>query len=206
VDCYYFVAAEALSTTFSTIYLVYPQTVVPLLRNKFFSDFIAKKDEQTLAAYNSVEKTQLKITVHSGELEITARFKNSYKSSQSFKAQQSKQFMTVDVSESAKVEDTTTAPKDVDPYFSTMKNKGKAPQERIPVNFIFQALSDATSYTIEVKSLAEKGQVSGFAQYENINPGEPNHVEITNSQILCIDGHLRDFDEEILITTNSDNK
>jgi hypothetical protein len=52
--CDYFLAAEALTTTFATLFLVYPETVVPLLRNKFFSDYLLKKDDQTLASYNSL--------------------------------------------------------------------------------------------------------------------------------------------------------
>ena len=97
-NCDYFVAAEALETTFATLYLVYPETVVPLLRNKFFSDFIVEKGASTLASYNNIEKTKLQITVHSGELEVTASYKGTYKSTQIFKVMQTEQDMTIDIS------------------------------------------------------------------------------------------------------------
>lgn len=65
-NCDYFVAAKATTSTFATIYLVYPQTVVPLLTDKFFSDYLASTGDQTLASYTRTDKTTLQITVHTG--------------------------------------------------------------------------------------------------------------------------------------------
>jgi hypothetical protein len=184
--CDYFVAVQALSTTFSTLFLVYPETVIPLLKNKFFSDFILSKGQKTLASYNNVEKTKIQLTVHSGSLQITALYKE-FKSSQNFAAKPDIQTMTIDVSSTPPA---PTQPKGADPYFNSMQTSQS--KERIPLNFIFEALSDKTSYTLEIKSLSEKGDMGGYAVYQNILAGEPNHVEISNTKVLCIDGHLRE--------------
>jgi len=99
VNCDYFVAAKATTSTFATIYLVYPQTVVPLLTNKFFSDYLTSVNDQTLASYTRTEKTNLQITVHTGELEVTAVYKDAYRTSQTFKAQAGLQTMQIDITE-----------------------------------------------------------------------------------------------------------
>lgn len=48
--------------------------------------------------------------------------------------------------------------------------------------------------------------MGGYAVYQNILAGEPNHVEISSTKVLCIDGHLREKNEEILISVSSDNQ
>jgi hypothetical protein len=55
--------------------LVYPSTIVPLYKNKFFADYLLKKKDYTLASHNSLEKTKLQVVVHSGSIEITAIYK-----------------------------------------------------------------------------------------------------------------------------------
>jgi len=40
-----------------------------------FSDFIAKKNDYTLASYNNLEQTQLQIKVHQGEVSIQISYK-----------------------------------------------------------------------------------------------------------------------------------
>ena len=67
-NCSYFLAAEAMSTTFATLFLVYPSTIVPLYKNKFFADYLLQKKDKTLASYNSLEKSKLQIVVHSGSI------------------------------------------------------------------------------------------------------------------------------------------
>lgn len=74
-NCNYFLAAEAVSTTFATLLLVYPSTIVPLYKNKFFADYLLKKKDYTLASYSSLEKSKLQVVVHSGSIEITAIYK-----------------------------------------------------------------------------------------------------------------------------------
>lgn len=73
--------------------------MVPLLKNKFFSDYFENKGEKTLANYKNVEKMKLQITVHSGSLEITALYKNSFKLVNVFNPKSDVQTMTIDVSQ-----------------------------------------------------------------------------------------------------------
>lgn len=73
--------------------------MVPLLKNKFFSDYFEKKGEKTLANYKNVEKMKLRITVHCGSLEITALYKNNFKLVNAFNPKSDVQTMTIDVSQ-----------------------------------------------------------------------------------------------------------
>ena len=107
---------------------------------------------------------------------------------QTFKAQSSLQNMTIDISSVLKTD------KNVDPYFEAQKTDALGFKEHIPINFIFKATADSTSYTLEPVVVEEGKGVTGFATYRNIKAGEPNHVTITNSRILCIDGYLRHSD------------
>ena len=50
----------------------------------------------------------------------------------------------------------------MDPYFNSMTNAAVAYDEKIPINFIIRALSGKSSYTLEVKSLSTKGDLSGY--------------------------------------------
>jgi hypothetical protein len=53
----------------------------------------------------------------------------------------------------------------------------------------------------------EKNEVSGgLANYQSIIAGEPNRIELSNSKVLCLNGFLRENNEEIIISTNSDNQ
>lgn len=67
-------------------------------------------------------------------------------------------------------------------------------------------MEDKTSYTIELKSMAEKGKMDGFVVETNILAGEPNHIELSNEKVSCIFGHLREQNEEILLSVNNDNQ
>lgn len=118
--------------------------MVPLLKNKFFSDYLEKKGENTLASYNNVEKTKLQITVHSGSLEVTALYKNDYKISETFASKSDLQSMIVDLEDGLKP---VSPDASVDPYYTKMKKDVRI-RERIPVNFKFSALEDKTSYTL----------------------------------------------------------
>ena len=52
-----------------------------------------------MASYKNVGKTQLIVTVHSGELNISATFKDSFESTMNFKAKEAQKIMTIDVNE-----------------------------------------------------------------------------------------------------------
>ena len=137
-------------------------------------------------------------------------YKHHYKLSSTFEAKGESQEMVIDVGQGDKkkknVKKNPTKSGEVDPYFNSMSSNNAPFKERFPITFVFKALKNNTSYTIEPRSMAKKGEVAGFAKYKNILAGEPNHVRIKNSEILCIDGYLREPNEEILITTNNDNK
>jgi len=47
-------AVEGIQNTEATLYLTYPQTIIPLLAGKVLSDFILKKSDFTLASYNRI--------------------------------------------------------------------------------------------------------------------------------------------------------
>lgn len=57
--------------------MVYPQTTITLTEGHFLSDYLAKKDDYTLATYNRLEKTQVSIKVHSGSVNIMAVYKET---------------------------------------------------------------------------------------------------------------------------------
>ncbi len=73
---------------------------MPLLKNKFFSDYFLKKGDATLASYSSIEKSKIQVTVHSGSIEISANYKE-YKTIQTFSAKSDIQTMLIDISENA---------------------------------------------------------------------------------------------------------
>ncbi len=60
-----------------------------------------KKNDTTLASYNSLEKSKIQIAVHSGSIEITANFKE-YRSSMTFNAKSDVQTMEINISEDIK--------------------------------------------------------------------------------------------------------
>ncbi len=51
----------------------------------------------------------------------------------------------------------------VDPYFNSMWNGQILFKERIAVNIVIKALSDKTSYTMQIKGSQAKGEFNGFA-------------------------------------------
>ena len=54
------------------------------------------------------------------------------------------------------------SPQKDDPYIQEMaRNAERGFVEHIPINFVFKALSDKTSYTLLVKSLLKKGEFPG---------------------------------------------
>lgn len=72
-----------------------------------------------MASYNNVQKTKLYVTVHSGSLEITALYKNDFKSSTVFKAKAELQVMEIDIEESITDKSVPTGTS-VDPYYNDM--------------------------------------------------------------------------------------
>jgi hypothetical protein len=67
--------------------------------------------------------------------------------------------------------------------------------ERIPINFMIIATSPDTSYTLEMKSLANSSKLNELAVYQTLIPGEPNGIEVSSSKALCLTGYLRQANE-----------
>lgn len=61
-----------------------------------------------------------------------------------------------------------------------------AAEERIPINIIIKAISDDTSYTLEMLSLANNNQISEIATYQSLIAGQPNKVKVGTSKALCL--------------------
>ena len=48
--------------------------------------------------------------------------------------------------------------------------------------------------------------MSGLASYKTVIAGQPNPVTISSSKPLCLSGHFRDAQDELLITTGNSNR
>lgn len=69
-------AVLALQNTEGTIVLASPINVITLPKDKYFSDSFSKKGSNTILSYKRIEKTNLKVTVHKGQIEIVAQYLN----------------------------------------------------------------------------------------------------------------------------------
>lgn len=95
-NCHYILAVEALKSSFSTLVLAYPMSLVTLAENKFLSDELHLKNDILYLAYKRVEKTKLKVSVHKGAIEISAFYKTS-QATQVFDAKSEHQTMVLDL-------------------------------------------------------------------------------------------------------------
>jgi hypothetical protein len=95
-SCHYILAVEALKSSFSTLVLAYPMSLVTLPENKFLSDELHLKNDILYLAYKRVEKTKLKLSVHKGGIEVSAFYKTS-QATQVFDAKSEHQTMTLDL-------------------------------------------------------------------------------------------------------------
>lgn len=67
------------------------------------------------------------------------------------------------------------------------KNTTYSP-ERIPINLIINTPSGKASYSIKMSRVEQAGK--SVADYQEIQTGEPNHVELS-SRPLCLNGYFR---------------
>lgn len=93
-----------------------------------------------------------------------------FKSIQTFGSKSDAQSMIIDISSDI-INANSLPPKplngqNTDPYFKSMSDGKPIYKERIAVNILLKALSDKTSYTMQVKSAPTKGDFKGFAEYE----------------------------------------
>ncbi len=73
--CNYFLAIESVQDVEATLYLAYPQTLITLAEGHIFSDYLKKIGDYTLASYKRLDKTQIKLKIHSGSLRVVAVYK-----------------------------------------------------------------------------------------------------------------------------------
>ena len=166
---------EALKSSFSTLVLAYPMSLVTLTENKFLSDELRLKNDILYLAYKRVEKTKLKVSVHKGAIEISAFYKTS-QATQVFDAKSEHQTMVLDLDREVGKE-----------------NEAKAVNhtQRLPINIMVKATQADTSYTIQATPY-EEGSIGSADIYQDVAAGQPNHIAISSEKVVCLKGYFRD--------------